>query len=247
MAFEFKGTFTKSQFDRFETYLRAQIQQVDQRVVHLEAERDRMGTLTVNYDDGGVPLSVEGDSNATYCGKLFGVYEALGGDAFFDLQVRATSQPVFRLTADETTQAQLMSNGEVIARRGLSDAESADLVERSKTWIEGDLDYRRGFLERKIRRAIDYAEQLQLEINTLKAIVQDETVDGSLDFLMAGIQTLAADRQYTAVTNDGDQASDPHGKFARAPVAAYMPGGDGAEARDYERTLDGLVKPGGSS
>lgn len=246
MAFEFKGTFTKSQFDRFETYLRNQVQQVEPRIQHLEAELARIGTLAFAYDSGGVPTGCAGDTNATYSGKLFNVYEALGGDCFFDLQVRSTSQAVFRVAADETRHAALMSNGEVIGRRGLSDGESAELTSEARAWVVGDLDRRRDFLERKIRRLLDYADQLQNEINTLKTIFQDETVDGSLDFLIAGIQTLAADRQYMAVTNDGS-GTDPHGKYAKSPQAAYMPGGEGAEAQDYERTYDGAVAPGGST
>lgn len=245
MAFEFKGTFTKSQFDRFSTYLRNQVRTVEARIQHLEAELGRVGTLAFAYDSGGVPTGSSGDTNATYSGKLFNVYESLGGDGFFDLQVRSRSQAVYRVAADETRHAALMSNGEVIGRRGLSDGESADLTTEARDWVTGDLDRRRDFLERKIRRSLDYADQLQSEINTLKTILQDDTVDGSLEFLIAGIETLAADRQYMAVTNDGD-GKDPHGKFAKSPQAAYMPGGEGAEAQDYERTYDGAVAPGGS-
>jgi len=248
MAFDFNGTFTRSQFERFERYLKDQLALVEDRIIHLEAEIERVGNLGFAFDSGGVPTELATDPKGnppppTYVGKLFSAYEALGGDAFFDLQVRSSGQAVFLVSGDETRESQQMSNGEIIGRRGLSDANSASLMTEARQWVEDDLDRRRNFLERKIRRALDYSDQLQTEVNTLRTILEDKTVDGSLAFLLAQVQALIADRQYRAITDDSNQ-SDPHGKFAKAPFAAYEPGGLGAEPQDFERTLDGLSRPG---
>jgi hypothetical protein len=244
MAFSFHGTFSKSQFDRFAIYVREQVQLIDARIEHLTAELNRVGDLAFAYDSGGIPTGFANDPPLTYCGKLFGAYEALGGDVEFDLQVRSTNQPVFQLAGDETQAAQLMSNGEVIPVLGLSDAESSILMQKLRSWVADDLQYRREALERKMRRAIDYAEQLKAEISELKTIKESVTTDGSMEFLINSVNSLSADRRYMAITND-EGTPDPHGKFAKAPVAAYMPGGGGkgATATTYERTLDGLVKP----
>jgi type II secretory pathway component PulJ len=166
----------------------------------------------------------------------------LGGDAEFDLQIRQTNQPVFRISGDETKPAQLMSNGEVIAVEGLSDAESAILMQRMRGWLAADLHRRRDYLERKIRRAVDYAEQLDAEISQLKLLKASTDTEGSLESLISNIETLTADPRYMAITDDGN-SPDPHGKFARAPFAGYTPGGEGAEANTYQRSLKGFVKP----
>lgn len=247
MSFEFLGTFTSSQFARFAAFVRAQTTLVDGRIAHLKAERARIGNLAFAYDSGGVPTGLASDPPSTYCGKLFATYEALGGDAYYDLQVRSTSQPVFRLVGDETKQPQRMSNGEVIGTEGLSDAESAELVRQARDWTYDVLEYRRNALERKVRRAIDYAEQLQAEIAQLTTIKADATVSGALEFILTGVQQLISSRNYMAASNDAAKA-DPHGKLAYAPFAAYMPGGggQGAVAEDFERTLDGPVVPGGA-
>lgn len=242
MSFEFQGTFTTSQFARFREYIRNQVQNIDARIQHLRAERDRVGDLAFAFDSGGNPTGFANDPPTTYCGKLFGAYEALGGDVEFDLQVRSTQQPVFRLEGDETQAAQLMSNGEVLSVLGLSDAESSLLMQQMRSWVADDLQRRRDALERKIRRAIDYAEQLDAEISDLTLLKQSVETQGSLEFMIRNMETLAADGQYTAITND-DASPDPHGKFARAPVAGYMPGPDGADATTYERTTSGLAKP----
>jgi len=246
MSFDFLGTFTGTQFNRFSAYLRDQVGLIDERILHLEAERERVGNLGFAYDDGGVPTQMNA-SEVGYVGKLFRVYEALGGDAEFDLQVRSTSQAVFKVAGDEAQNGQLMSNGEVIGQHGLADAETALLVQQARSWVQGDLHRRRESLERKIRRMIDYAEQLQIEINELQTIREDATVDGALEFLLAGVQTFISDRQYQAVTNDAGAKADPHGKLAKAPFATFTPGGEGLPgAEKFERTHDGAVKPGES-
>lgn len=242
MAFDFKGTFTASQFKRYESYLLGQTGLVEARIQHLENERLRIGNLLFAYDTDGVPLGLSHDEPVTYCGKLFAVYEALGGDAFFDLQVRSTSQPVFRQRADETRPSQLMSNGEVIGTRGLSDAESGNLIDETRELVQSDLDFRKNSLERKIRRAIDYSEQLAQEIGSLQAMALDNTVDGSMAFLIEGVKILLADRGYKALVQDGNQP-DPHGKLVRAPFAGYNPGPEGAEGGQIQRTPDGVSLP----
>jgi hypothetical protein len=113
-------------------------------------------------------------------------------------------------------------------------------MQDAKSWVAGDLAYRRGSLETKIRRATDYAEQLQAEIDELTLIQGDVTVDGSLAFIINGIETLLSDRNYMAASNDAGK--DPYGKQARAPFAPYMPA-EGASIDAYERTLDGPREP----
>jgi len=242
MSHDIQGTFTASQFARFQTYVRNQVQLIDARIAHLQAERDRVGNLAFAYDSGGLPTAFKDDPPNTYCGKLFGAYEALGGDAEFDLQVRNASQPVFRLEGSETQPAQLLSNGEVISVLGMADAPSATIMQKMRKWIEGDLHRRRDYLERKIRRAVDYAEQLDAEIKELKLLKASVDTEGSLEFYIKEMGTLITDSAYMAATND-EANLDPHGKLARAPMAGYTPSEKGATATSYERTLDGPVKP----
>ena len=242
MAFDFKGTFTASQFERYESYLLGQTELAEARIQHLEAERERIGNLLFAFDTDGVPTGVAHDGSVTYCGKLFAVYEALGGDAFFDLQVRSSSQAVFRQRADETRNSQLMSNGEVIGTKGMADAESGELIDATRELVQGDIDFRKTSLERKIRRAIDYSEQLAQEIGSLQAMTLDQSVDGSMAFLIEGVKLLFADRGYKALVDDGAQP-DPHGKLVRAPFAGYNPGPEGSEGDQIQRTPDGVSLP----
>jgi hypothetical protein len=242
MAFEWGGTFTRSQFESFRSYVSEQFHLIDARIKHLKAERARIGDLAFAFDAAGLPLQVDNDPPTTYVGKLFGAYEALGGNAQFDLQFRSGSQPVFRIAGDASRAAQLLSNGEAIRDHGLGDAESAVTVQALRGWVSADLARRRDYLERKIRHALDYSEQLGTEINELQLLKGAPEQEGSLAYYMAIIDSLAVNRNYMAITDD-TASPDPHGKFAKAPVAAFMPGPKGATAVAYQRTLDGLVKP----
>ena len=242
MAHNFNGTFTKSQFTRFRAYVENQLPMIDARIAHLEAERDRIGNLAFAYDSAGNPTSFVNDIPETYCGKLFAAYEALGGDAEFDLQVRSASQPVFLMTGDVNTPAQLMSNGEVVGVLGLSDAPSATLMQKIRRFVGEDLQRRREYLERKIRRALDYVDQLNLEISQLTALKGSVDSPESMAAYFSQLDTLTTDPRYMAITDDTANP-DPHGKFAKAPVAGYVPGPKGATPNTYQRTPDGLVKP----
>lgn len=242
MAHQFNGTFTKSQFARFRAYVENQLPLIDSRIAHLQAERDRIGNLAFAFDSAGNPTSFTSDIPETYCGKLFAAYEALGGDAEFDLQVRSASQPVFLVAGDVNNPAQLMSNGEVVGVLGLGDAYSATVVQNIRRFVGEDLQRRREYLERKIRRALDYVDQLNLEISQLTALKGSVDSPESMAAYFAIIDSLTTDPRYMAITDDSG-SPDPHGKFAKAPVAGYVPGPKGATANTYERTPDGLVKP----
>lgn len=243
MAFQFLGTFTVSQFKRFEAYVRAQKQLVDARIAHLKAERDRIGGLAIAYDKDGNPTHVTSDEQHTYLGRLLGAYEVLGGSVEFDLQVRSSAQPVFRVPGDITRPAQLLSNGEVIANEGLGDAASATTIQAMRKWVEQDLLRRRESLERKIRRAIDYSEQLNAEIAELQLMKGSENEEGSLDYYVSIINGLKVDRNYMAITDD-EASPDPHGRFAKAPIARFTPGPRGSVSDEFARTVKGLVTPG---
>lgn len=248
MAFEFLGTFTQSQFKRFSAFVQAQQVQITARIQHLNAEINRIGGLAFAFDQGGIPTAMSPADNITYIGKLFQAYEALGGDAFYDLQTRAMTQAVYRLTGSEGAgESQMMSNGEVVGTPGLSDAETAELMRQARDWTYDAQFYRRDLLERKIRRMLDYADQLQAEVNLLQQLQSSAQVEGSLAFILAAIQSFIDDRQYLAAQKDNGDPNAQHGKFAYSPIAAYMPGPKGAPTDSFERTYDGAVVPGEGS
>lgn len=242
MSFDFLGTFNRTQFERFATFARAQKGYIDGRIAHLRAELRRIGGIAFKYDEGGTPVGYAANPPDSYIGKLLAAYEVLGGEVFFDLQVRSLTDPIFLLRGDETTAPQLMSNGEVLRTPGLADGVSAELMREARSWIEDTLHYRRDYLERKIRRMLDYSDQLQREFAVLMVIRADETTNGSLENIFQQIQELIENKHYMAIYDD--QGTDPHGQKAYAPFAAYEPGKGRGPADQFQRTTRGVVSPG---
>lgn len=243
MAFDWKGTFNRSQFKRFEAFARAQKQDLPGRILHLKTEQQRIGELAFAYDADGVPSRYV-PSDESYIGKLVAAYEVLGGDPFYDLNIRSKRQAVFLLAGDAATPAQVFSNGEVLGLPGRADAQSGELTENAREWISDVLNYKRAYLERKIRRAVDYAEQLQEELDYLLLIASASDVEGSFDNVANQIHLLINDPNYRAIYDD--KGKDPWGKKTDAPFKPYSAGPDRAPDDFYGRDTGttGVLDPG---
>ncbi len=244
MPHDFLGSFNDAQYERFLAYAKDQFAGVAERSAHLDAELGRVGVLAMRTDAGGNPLGIEADPPTSYLGKLFSAYKAVGGDAEFDLQVRAINDPVYRLKTDESTPAQRMNNGEVLAQAGQADAASGNLIGEMRQWMRGSLRAREA-LERKIRRAVDYGDQLQAEIDVLAVIRAEADVQGSLAALAAQVQELFDDTGYRAIYRSAGK--DKFGRLSRAPYAGNEPGGNRPGPEETVRTGKGVVEAGQKS
>lgn len=242
MSYDFLGTFNQSQFERFLAFARSQLPYVGGRIQHLEAECSRLGTIIFRYSKG-VPQGFSATPSNSYIAKLLGAYEVLGGNPFIDLRVRLRSDPVFKLKGSESTPSQFMSNGEVIGSKGLSDAPTAELMLQAKSWISDTLQQRFDRLERKIRRAMDYSDELKAEIATLKTIQLSATTEGSLEYIAAQITQYLSEQNYRAVFND--RGGDTYGFHVYAPFSSYDIVG-GRVSESPQRQNSGYVGPGES-
>jgi len=241
VSHDFLGTFNKSQFERFLAFARSQLPLAADRIQHLQAEVSRIGTITFRYSKG-VPQGFASDPPESYLGKLLSAYEVLGGNPFIDLRVRLRTDPVFLVRGTETDGPQYMSNGEVIGAKGLSDSPTAELMRSAQIWIDDVMQARFASLERKIRRAVDYSDQLQLEIANLKTIQLAAASAGSLEYIAAQINQFLTDQNYRAVFDDG--GGDKFGFNVYAPFSSYdVLNGSSSSA---QRQNSGFVGPGES-
>ena len=245
MAFDFLGTWNKSQMDRAFAFVRSQLPLVKARIEHLTAEQIRIGSIMFRYDDHGAAIGCKADSNTSYMGKLFRAYQALGGDPFIDMNLRLESQAIFLTSGTEQSVPQLMSNGEVVGAPGLADSPSAETMRQVLAWVNTTLWYRRENLERKIRRALDYREQLSHEVTLLQTIQAEATVESSLEWAYTTLMDLITDGMYRAVTDD--HGGDILAKQTMAPFSSYDQGPDSVPggATTTQRQDGGLVPQGG--
>lgn len=242
MAFDFGGTFNNHQFARLQAFLADQFPDVPGRVLHLLVERMRIGTLTFTYDAGGNPIGYNASPATSYIGKLMMAYEVLGGDPLFDLQIRSMAQAVFLLAGSETTPAQQLSSGDIMGSPGLLDGLTSSLVQQMKAWAPEVVQYKRENIERKIRRAMDYSDSLNAEINTLANITNANTQANSLSDFTTQVMTLLTDPTYRPIYNDVN--NDVHGKLSHAPFAAYEAGPNRTLSPNWTRGEGGPLLPG---
>lgn len=246
MAFDHLGTFNRSQFERFLAFARAQLPQVPDRIQHLKAEIQRVGSVVFRYDQG-VPKGYAADPPESYLGKLLGAYQVLGGNPFLDLRIRLRADPVFLLRGTETTTPQLMSNGEIVGAKGLSDAPTSELMRSARAWVDDAIVSRFESLERKIRHQMDYSDEMQAEVVRLTTIRLAVETTGSLEYIAAQINQYLADQNYRAVYDDG--GADKFGFFVYAPFSSYDTAsgkGDGRVTDTAQRQNTGFVNSGGS-
>jgi hypothetical protein len=250
LSYDFLGTHNQSQLARFSTFANAQLQDifggtdpnVSGRVGHLTAELIRVGSIVFQYDNSGNPVSYTASPPTSYIGRLLSCYEVLGGNPLFDLNIRSSAQAVFVLPANETSSPQLLSNGETLGSPGLADTPSANLMQTARAWLPDVLKYKRDYLERKIRRMVDYSEQLASEIANLTTTLGADTQPGSLANTLNQLQQLMADPNYRATYADG--GNDPLGKKTYTPFAAYEGGPNRIPVTYYQRGQGGVVAPG---
>lgn len=243
MAHDFLGTFNRSQFERFLSFARAQLPLVAARIQHLEAQIQRVGVIIFRFDNG-VPQGYAASPPESYIGKLLGVYEVLGGNPFIDLRVRLKNDPVYMLRGTETNSTPVLSNGVPVGAKGLSDGPTAELVRQARTWLEDTLQGRFDGLERKIRRMVDYSDQMTSEVARLKVIQQAATTTGSLEYIAQQVGQFISDNNYRAVYDDA--GGDQFGIKVYAPFSSYDTG-PGRTADGPQRQNTGFVESGGGS
>jgi hypothetical protein len=244
----FLGTFNRTQFQRFLAFVRSQVPYLDARIDHLRAEVFRVGELTFVFDNQNQPIRVTA-TDGSYMAKLLAAYEVQGGNPFLDLRTRNMNQALFVVQGTASQEAQYMSNGEPLPNKGLQDAYSAELMRALREPFLDALHKRFGSLERKIRRALDYTDELRKEITVLSIYQEAATVEGSLEYIANQIEQLFSDRNYRAIYDDG--GSDPLGINTYAPFSQYdveastEQNAPNREVLRPQRQDSGFVAPGG--
>jgi hypothetical protein len=179
MAFNFFGTFTTGQWEELKNF--TEIQQVDlyQRKLWISRELARAGVFVTQYD-GNTPVAFAAVSGS-YADKLLQAYRILGGVPERDMLLRTSDQPVFAvrgapLTVDTNSEvgggyADSYSNGRRDRGSQAFDRDLGLLVDQLKSWQREAIKLKREHLEFKIKRALDYADQLQQESNFIDLLM----------------------------------------------------------------------------
>lgn len=194
MAFNFFGTMTSGQWEAFKAFARIQKVDVQLRINWLQKQLSMNGIFETTYD-GPMPVSFSA-SAGSYAAKLIAAYRVLGGVPERDMLLRTSDKPVFK-TKGVSMNGQVgntasgfsdtFSNGRRERGTQRFDRDLGLLVESLKGWQLAAIKAKRERLEFKIKRALDYSDQLQNEIVLLTAVL-DDTSTKSFDSQVVGIE-----------------------------------------------------------
>lgn len=155
------------------------------RRLWLMAQLTRNGVFSTEYDPQTHLPKAFSASAGSYAAKLLQAYRILGGTPEKDFMLRTSDKPVFLtrgknidtgVTAVDPTAgySDVLSNGRRVRGSQRFDRDVGVQVERLKAWQSEAIKRKREHLEFKIKRALDYSDQLQREIAVLKVLL-DET------------------------------------------------------------------------
>lgn len=199
MSFNFFGTFTTSQFDELEIFSRIQSKDIKDRIKWLGAEAERVGRfITIYNPETGYPQSFTAVPPTSYAAKLMTAYRILGGIPERDMLLRTSDDPVFltrgtNIQKSDTGGAEggfsdLYSNGRRDRGNQRFDRSLGIKVEKLKKWQVEAIKHKREHLEFKIKRALDYSDQILTEKQMLTVMNAEEStnsVDQQITNLLA--------------------------------------------------------------
>lgn len=213
MAFNFYGTYTSGQYNELKKFTKMQMVHIKKRISHLEYLKAKNGTLKMTFDNNNYPTKYEA-AKGTYLNKLLIAMEGLGGITTNTFRVSnevtylEKGAPLSESNVDYMSgYGSRMSNGKRIHNTRL-DFEKGIKVSALKQFMLPAIKRKRELIEYKIKKAIDYSEQLQEQIDLLYAIIDPENARHdarNLDYLLDDLDpVLSRTGDYTVVQNDQD-------------------------------------------
>jgi hypothetical protein len=182
MAFSFSGTFTSAQWEALKEFGFIQRSDLEKRKLWLQAQLSRNGIFITEYDsDTNKPVLFDCNSGS-YGKKLLDAYRILGGIPERDMLLRTSDKPVF-LTRGSNLQisegssqggySDVFTNGRRNRGNTRFDRDTGVLIDRFKNWQLESIKHKRENLEYKIKRCLDYSDQIQNEIDLIDKIMSD--------------------------------------------------------------------------
>lgn len=185
MSFSFLGTWTTGQFEQLRVFAKIQEQDLLSRKAFLSRKITEVGVFSTEFDAETFHPIRYSVTPFSYASKLFQAYRALGGNPEREFLLRTRDQPVFltrgtSLNTEDPTDStsgysDIYSNGRRYRGSQRFDRDVAVLVEKFKGWQLEAIKRKREHLEYKIKRALDYSDQLQIELDFISAMLVDES------------------------------------------------------------------------
>ena len=235
--------FTVGQWEELRQFALIQASDIGARIGYLNRELTTVGLFSTQYDPTtNFPVNFSATPSTSHAAKLLQAYRALGGFPEQDFLLRTSDDPVYLTpgaainTNDPSgiiTQgsSDQFSNGKRYRGGQVFDRDLGLPMENFKKWQLQAIKHKREHLEYKIKRALDYSDQLQIEITFLTTMIQP----GTLTDVNGQIADLIALFHRPGAMNVIDNVNDIFGFGIGRPGDASIPNTLGIAAVDEER------------
>jgi hypothetical protein len=220
MSFAFFGTFTLAQWNSLKAFGEIQKTDLARRKKFLDAQRERVGIFSIKYGNGNLfPTSISANGGS-YANKLLQAYRILGGNPERDLIIRNFEDPVFL----EKGRTLVIDRGREIGGESTTYSDGTRdrgnirfdrtlglKIQAFKDWQLEVIKRKREHLEYKIKRVLDYSDQLKQESDLLGILLGSDIDEGSVEDLIRKIEIDIFSGRFNVVTS-GLAAEDHTGK-----------------------------------
>lgn len=213
MAFNFWGVFTEGQYEAFKNFSLIQKTDINGRKKWLETERKRIGIFSTEYDDDNNPVRYSCSPAISYGAKLLEAYRILGGIPEEDFLLRTIDKPVYLtegapLSVDKDGSVTGGTSSEFSDGRRYRgpirfDRDMGLKVDRLRSWQLEQIKFKREHLEFKIKRCLDYSDQINNEIVQL-TVLAGEGLQSVDDLIITIDQAIAAPNQLNVPRGTSD-------------------------------------------
>ena len=211
------GTFTEGQFEAIKSFSLIQKTDLEKRKNWLKAELNKTGIFSTQYDNNHQPVSYSCLPVTSYGAKLLEAYRILGGIPENDFLLRTIDKPVYLTEGPPITKdrdgsisggfSEQFSDGRLYRGSIRFDKDMGLKVERLRSWQLEQIKFKREHLEFKIKRCLDYSDQIADEISQL-TILSGNGLKSVSDLIITIEQAIASPKQMNVVRGSID---DTHG------------------------------------
>ena len=240
MAINIFGTMSTGQWNIFRAFTLVQKVELQLRKLWLQKEIQKVGVFTTEYGPDNFPVSFSA-TPGSYADKLMQAYRIMGGVPERDMLLRTSDKPVYLNRGAPPVQDQngqftdssagSFSNGRIVRGNQRFDRDLGLRVDRLKKWQLESIKNKLEHIEYKIKRSLDYSDQLQNELMQVNTLLGSDV--GSVDDLILQIELAMNTPGATNVVQNDD---DIFGLFIGTPADLTMPDALDIAKQEYQRT-----------
>jgi len=204
MAYDFLGTFKRSQFELLADYAEASLQDVDPRITYLKSEIERLGWIEYEFDEEGRRIDYNIQPPNSQLAKYALAFEYYGG-SLTELQIRSRGDWIyitkgeFNLDDAAPYAGGKPSEGNYSeGSRHYDDTVPGNYVAGVKDWITPKIKRQLEDLEFRIKRTIDLSDQY---IEEVVLLVKRSTGAETLEDLRKDIDFFITSEDFHSATD----------------------------------------------